>query len=101
MSEFDAERNAEKIEERKLEAKRRSQSRDAAILHGRLLGEQTAKERGETGDDRDRRIRRAMAYAAWEYDGKPDGGAHLVEFDVVPAVLATRPVWETDFKKGK
>lgn len=76
-----AQENAEVIEERKLTAVRK-QGRDAAILRGRLLGEQTAAQKGETGDDRDQRIARAMAYAAWEFDGKPEGGAHLVEFGV-------------------
>jgi len=74
-----AEEAAEIIEQKKLAAVR-SQGRDAAILRGRLLGEDTARLKRETGGMRDERVRRAMAYAAWEYDGKPTGGTHLREF---------------------
>jgi len=74
-----AEEAAEIIEQKKLAAVR-SQGRDAAILGGRLLGEDTARLKRESGDMRDERVRRAMAYAAWEYDGKPAGAGHLREF---------------------
>jgi hypothetical protein len=42
----------------------------------------TAARKGEVGVARDQRVARAKAYAAWEWDGKPAGGAHLVEFGV-------------------
>jgi hypothetical protein len=74
-----AEQQADRAEQRKLAAVR-VQGRDAAILRGRLYGEQTADEKGERGLLREERVRRAMAYAAWEFDGKPSGGAHLREF---------------------
>ena len=56
--------------------------RAAAIEYGRRLGEDEADSRGETGDWKESRIKRAMAYAAWEFDGKPPGGAHLREFGI-------------------
>lgn len=76
-----AEENARQIEQRKARAVR-SQGRDAAVLRGRLYGQDTARQRGETGALKDERIARAMAYAAWEYDGKPAGGPHMKEFGV-------------------
>lgn len=45
--------------------------RAKAIEYGRRLGEQTANDLGQTGRDREQRIARAKAYAAWEFDGKP------------------------------
>ena len=57
-------------------------TRDQAIAWGRALGEDEADRRRETGELRQERINRAMAYAAWEYNGKPAGGAHLKEFGV-------------------
>lgn len=61
-----------------LEAKR-----DAAVEYGRRLGQAEADSRRETGDDREQRIARAMAYAAWEFDGKPlSSRAQREEFGV-------------------
>ena len=59
-------------------------TREQAIKYGQALGESEAERRRETGEERDIRIRRAMAYAAWEFDGRPPGmiGKHLREFEV-------------------
>lgn len=46
-------------------------SREHAIELGRRYGEDEAAKRAEEGSDREQRICRAKAYAAWEYDGKP------------------------------
>lgn len=45
--------------------------RRKAIAYGKLLGEDEARSRRETEHNADQRIKRAMAYAAWEFDGKP------------------------------
>ena len=107
MGEYDeivastAEENAELLEEKRL-AGVRKQGRDAAVLLGRLLGEQTARERGDTGKDKEQRIARAMAYAAWEYDGKPVSSAkQRKEFGVKETVVAGAKGIGQDFKKGK
>lgn len=60
-------------------------TREQAIAWGKALGEDEADKRREYGAMRDERIRRAMAYAAWEFDGKPSGGAHLKEFKLTEA----------------
>lgn len=66
MSEFEGygEPNKPSVEVRDL-------SREQAVERGRLLGEQEAESRREVGSDREQRIARAMAYAAWDYDGRP------------------------------
>jgi hypothetical protein len=69
---IDLEQRADEQEQRKLEAARMV-GREAAIEVGRLLGEAEAERRGEKGESRQGRVARAMAYAAWEYDGKPQG----------------------------
>lgn len=46
-------------------------ARDRAIAYGKELGEAEATSRRETGEEREVRIRRSMAYAAWEFDGRP------------------------------
>ena len=60
-------------EERSLvsEAEKSGLTRKQAIELGRRLGAQEADRRRETGPDREQRIRRAAAYAAWDYDGRP------------------------------
>lgn len=100
LPEIGAERNAELIEERKLKAARKP-GRDAAVLMGRLYGELEADRRGETGELRDERVRRAQAYAAWEFDGKPAGGAHLDEFGLRTSVLPTADRSGPDLKAEK
>jgi len=47
-------------------------TRAEAIEHGRLLGEDTVRILGEEPRAAKQRVSRAMAYAAWEHDGKPD-----------------------------
>jgi len=47
--------------------------RDEAIAEGRRGAGIEADLRGETGEVREERIHRAEAYAAWEFDGRPDG----------------------------
>ena len=70
-----------------LAAKRRK-----AVEHGRALGTHEADSRRETGHDRDQRIRRAMAYAAWEFDGKPQSSKSqreemgVLDSDVTPSL---------------
>jgi hypothetical protein len=101
LPEIGPEKRAEIMEENRL-AGVRKQGRDAAVLLGRLLGEQTARERGDTGRDREQRIARAMAYAAWEYDGKPESSAEQRrEFGVKETVVAGASGVGSDFKKGR
>ncbi|HKZ42718.1 MAG TPA: hypothetical protein VJ044_17275, partial [Candidatus Hodarchaeales archaeon] len=52
-------------------------TREQAIAYGSALGENEAERRRETGAVRESRVKRAMANAAWEWDGKPEGTAHL------------------------
>lgn len=92
---------AARVEAIQLRALRNTMSRAAAVERGRLLGEQTADQRGETGQDKAQRVARAKAYAAWEYDGKPEGGAHLVEFGVAQQSQALKALTGPDWKKGK
>jgi len=78
-----------------LEAKRK-----AAIVYGRLLGEDEAERRHESPDWADSRIRRAMAYAAWEFDGKPvgRGAEYRKEFGIPePAMSDPRVNLGSDF----
>lgn len=65
-------------------AKAELAERNRAVAHGKALGEDEATRRGETGDERAQRVGRAMAYAAWAADGKPEGrpGDYLAEFGV-------------------
>ena len=76
--------------------------RAAAIEMGRRYGTDEANRRRETGDWRENRIRRAMAYAAWEFDGKPPGGAHLKEFGIDTNLTPSldRAVFGRLLKKG-
>lgn len=46
-------------------------AREKAVQIGKQLGEAEAVLRREHGEEREIRIRRAMAYAAWEFDGRP------------------------------
>lgn len=80
MSEFDA-----LIEETATASPEiRNLTRAEAVEYGRQLGAHEADRRRETGSDREQRIKRAMAYAAWDYDGKPiSSEAQRKEFGVV------------------
>jgi hypothetical protein len=96
-----AERKAVEAEAVRIGAVRRRWSRSEAVAHGRALGEDTAVQKGEVGLARDQRVARAQAYAAWEWDGKPTGGAHLVEFGVVsPDVKSHARVFRGPDMKG-
>jgi hypothetical protein len=60
-----------------------AEGRAAAVAHGRMLGTAEAIGRRESPEDTELRVRRAMAYAAWEYDGSPeDFSPYRVEFGV-------------------
>lgn len=66
-----ASRDETRIAERRLEA----------IEHGRLLGEDTARSLREDERQTVQRTARAMAYAAWEFDGKTESwDRYAVEF---------------------
>ena len=69
------------VEEIRLAALRASTSREAAIERGRAVGAHEAERRGDTGQVSEQRIKRAMSYAAWEYDGKPVGQAERYELE--------------------
>lgn len=78
-------------------------SRDESLALGKLLGELEADDRGEKGELRDERIKRAMAYAAWDHDGRSLEGDHLKEFglgvEITPSLQRT--VFGQLLKKGK
>lgn len=57
-------------------------TREEAIERGRKLGEDEAYRRREIGEEAESRIARAMAYAAWEFDGKPTDGGYKNEFKI-------------------
>lgn len=72
-----------------LSALRKGDTRDQAIARGAQLGEDEADRRRETGRDREQRIARASAYAAWEWDGKPSSSAaQRKEFRVAETELS-------------
>jgi hypothetical protein len=80
-------------------------SRNEAIETGRLIGERDADSRGEEKDLKDGRVRRAMMYAAWQFDGRPPGNAaqYEAEFGVAPIGSLRDAVGHTgaDFKAAK
>jgi hypothetical protein len=57
-----------------------SGTRVEAIERGRILGVDEVSRRRET--DGESRLARAMAYAAWEFDGKPSGVDYKKEFGI-------------------
>lgn len=80
---------AEQAVERKTEAVREKMTRAEAVEIGRRLGAGEAASRGETSDTKEQRIRRAQAYAAWEYDGRPvSSQAQRIEFEVSHSEVA-------------
>ena len=96
----DIEGRAEAVEVRKLEVLRRGKTRQQVIEYGRLLGEDEARRRHENTEWADSRIKRAMAYAAWEWDGKPigRGAEYRKEFGIPePAVSDPRVRAGSDF----
>jgi hypothetical protein len=69
--------------------------RARAVELGRRYGADEARRRSEPGEER---MRRAMAYAAWVYDGKPESSrATSEEFGVrareVPGFLDRAKMW--------
>lgn len=84
MSDFDGygEPNRPSVELRDL-------SRAEAVERGRILGELEADSRRELGSDREQRIARAMAYAAWDYDGRPPSSQDQRDEFHVQGPLAT------------
>ena len=62
-----------------------SGTRLEAIERGRLLGEDETSRRRE--QDEVSRVSRAMAYAAWEFDGKPTGVDYKKEFGIGGATV--------------
>lgn len=63
-----------------------SGTRAEAIERGRKLGEDETYRRRET--DKESRVARAMAYAAWEFDGKPTDGGYKKEFKIAGGPVA-------------
>lgn len=106
MGEYDevaasAERMAELAEGIQLAALRSSMSRAEAVARGEQAGRAEGVRRGETGKNLEDRVARAKAYAAWEWDGKPAGGAHLHEFGVASPQLGVKTLAGGDFKKER
>lgn len=83
----------------------RAKPREVAIERGRRFGENEADRRGELGREREVRVKRAMAYAAWEYDGKPlgVGDRYQKEFGlgVVGELQGALQRGGSDMKRGK
>ena len=109
MGEFDevagasAEELAARTEQVRVEAVRRSRSRAEAIVSAAILADEVSARKGEREPDRSQRVARAQAYAAWEWDGKPAGGAHLAEFGVTntttPPEVRNGSDWKPEGKK--
>lgn len=81
-----------------------AEKRRQAIEHGRVLGEDEAHRRNEVGEWAASRVKRAMAYAAWEFDGKPlgEGARYRAEFGIPEPMLADPRVGlGSDFKREK
>lgn len=87
----------------RLRALRNRLTRDQAVDLGAQLGEMEADKRGETGREKEQRVARAKAYAAWEYDGKPANSNHMAEFNVTQrsdnVVGTSGPDWKKGGKK--
>lgn len=47
------------------------ETRGQAEARGRMYGQEEVERRGETGDEAADRVRRAVEYAVWEWEGKP------------------------------
>jgi hypothetical protein len=86
------------------DAAKRGLTRQQAIEEGRRFGEDEARRRNESPEWADSRIRRAMMYAAWDYDGRPIGRGeeYLEEFGLPSTKLGIRGVQSgADFVKGR
>lgn len=100
LPEVGAEVLAQRVEAIELAALRATSSRAGAVDRGRRYGEDEADRRAEVGLEREQRVARAMAYAAWEYDGKPSGGTHLREFGIGTHALEGVVRGGADAKRG-
>lgn len=65
-----------------MDEKEKAQARLDVIEVGRLTGKLEARSRREEEEIAEDRIKRAMAYAAWEFDGRPESSGHGAEFGV-------------------
>lgn len=110
MGEFDVtpadsvklERMASAAERTRVGALRRSVSREQMVFRAGQAAAEVSVRRGESRLDREGRVARARAYAAWEWDGKPEGDAHLEEFGVKRLdVTDMDPTKGPMFKRGK
>lgn len=63
-----------------MDQKETAQARLDAIEVGRLAGKLEAESRREVGEIAEERIKRAMAYAAYDFDGRPADSKHMAEF---------------------
>lgn len=82
------------------EAEKAGLTRAQAIEQGKMLGLAEAAHRNESKDWADSRIKRAMAYAAWDFDGRPvgKGAEYRKEFGIAePAVSDPRVSLGSDF----
>lgn len=82
------------------EYEKRGLTRQQAIDYGQQLGEDEARQRNEPPDWAESRVKRAMAYAAWEFDKKPvgKGAEYRKEFGIPePAVSDPRVSLGSDF----
>lgn len=77
--------------------------REQAIERGQQLGVAESDWRGEIGTDREERVKRAQAYAAWDFDGRNSDGEHLREFGVGQEVTPSleRAIFGRLLKKEK
>ena len=66
-----------------MDEKEKAQARIDAIEVGRLAGRLEAESRREEGEAAESRIKRAMAYAAWDFDGRQDDPGHASEFGII------------------
>jgi hypothetical protein len=68
-----------------MDEKEKAQARLDAIEVGRLAGKLEAASRREENEEAAERVKRAMAYAAWDFDGRLNDDSHLVEFGLGPS----------------
>jgi len=67
-----------------MDEKEKAQARLDAIEVGRLAGRLEAESRREEGEIAEDRVKRSMAYAAWDFDGRNDDPGHAKEFGISP-----------------
>ena len=69
------------------QARIKAQARLDVIEIGRLAGRLEAEARRDDPEAAEMRIKRAMAYAAWDFDDRPEGNAHLIEFGIAESTV--------------